>query len=127
MKPCSPSRVRSHFRNCGSWTRSSSSSVAGRGSIDVKDSSDRSLAARAASQLGLDGLGAERCLATRANGAATRAALGKATPDARGDAARQLCDQIASAAAGALGGKPCIVAVVDNAGKIVGRNGSDLN
>jgi hypothetical protein len=58
---------------------------------------------------------------------ATRAALGKATPDARGDAARQLCDQIASAAAGAIGAKPSIVAVVDNAGKIVGRNGSDLN
>jgi hypothetical protein len=84
-------------------------------------------AAGAAAQLQLDGLRAERWLAMKANEPATRAALGKATPDARGDAARQLCDQIASTAAAALGAKPSIVAIVDNAGKIVGRNGSDLN
>ena len=83
--------------------------------------------AGAAAQLQLDALRAERWLAIKANEPATRAALGKATPDARGDAARQLCDQIASAASGALGAKPSIVAVVDNSGKIVGRNGSDLN
>jgi hypothetical protein len=84
-------------------------------------------AAGAAAQLQLDGLRAERWLAVKASEPATRAALNKATPDARGDAARQLCDQIASAAGTALGAKPSIVAVVDNAGKIVGRNGSDLN
>jgi hypothetical protein len=84
-------------------------------------------AAGAAAQLQLDGLRAERWLAMKANEPATRGALGKATPDARGGAARQLCDQIASAAAAALGAKPSIVAIVDNAGKIVGRNGSDLN
>ncbi len=84
-------------------------------------------AAGAAAQLQLDGLRAERWLAMKANEPATRAALGKATPDARGDAARQLCDQIASTASAALGAKPSIVAIVDNAGKIVGRNGSDLN
>jgi len=83
--------------------------------------------AGAAAQLQLDGLRAERWLAMKANEPATRAALSKATPDARGDAARQLADQIASAASNALGSKPSIVAVVDNAGKIVGRNGSDLN
>ena len=83
--------------------------------------------AGAAAQLQLDGLRAERWLAMKANEPATRAALGKATPDARGDAARQLCDQIVSAAGSTLGAKPSIVAVVDNAGKIVGRNGSDLN
>lgn len=92
----------------------------------LKRSAHRDVAG-AAAQLQLDGLRAERWLAMKANEPATRAALTKATPDARGDAARQLCDQIASAAAGALGAKPSIVAVVDNAGKIVGRNGSDLN
>ncbi len=92
----------------------------------LKRSAHRDVAG-AAAQLQLDGLRAERWLAMKANEPATRAALDKATPDARGDAARQLCDQIASAAAGALGAKPSIVAVIDNAGKIVGRNGSDLN
>lgn len=92
----------------------------------LKKSAQRDVAG-AAAQLQLDGLRAERWLAMKANEPATRAALGKATPDARGDAARQLCDQIASAAGGALGSKPSMVAVVDNAGKIVGRNGSDLN
>ena len=96
-------------------------------SIDqLKRSAQRDVAG-AAAQLQLDGLRAERWLAMKATEPATRAALGKATPDARGDAARQLCDQIASAAAAALGAKPSIVAIVDNAGKIVGRNGSDLN
>lgn len=92
----------------------------------LKRSAQRDVAG-AAAQLQLDALRAERWLAAKANEPATRAALGKATPDARGDAARQLCDQIASAASSALGAKPSIVAVVDNAGKIVGRNGSDLN
>ena len=92
----------------------------------LKRSAQRDVAG-AAAQLQLDGLRAERWLAIKANEPATRAALGKATPDARGDAARQLADQIASAASAALGAKPSIVAIVDNAGKIVGRNGSDLN
>jgi len=92
----------------------------------LKRSAQRDVAG-AAAQLQLDGLRAERWLATKANEPATRAALGKATPDARGDAARQLADQIASAAGGAIGAKPSIVAVIDNSGKIVGRNGSDLN
>ena len=94
--------------------------------VQLKRSAQRD-AAGAAAQLQLDGLRAERWLAMKANEPATRAALGKATPDARGDAARQLCDQIASTASAALGAKPSIVAIVDNAGKIVGRNGSDLN
>jgi hypothetical protein len=92
----------------------------------LKRSAQRDVAG-AAAQLQLDGLRAERWLAMKANEPATRAALSRATPAARGDAARQLADQIASAASGALGAKPTIVAVVDNAGKIVGRNGSDLN
>jgi hypothetical protein len=84
-------------------------------------------AVSAAAQLQLDGLRAERWLATKSVEPATRAAMSRATPDARGDAARQLCDQIASAAQNALGTKPSIVALVDASGKIVGRNGSDLN
>ncbi|MBX3190271.1 MAG: cache domain-containing protein [Labilithrix sp.] len=96
-------------------------------STDQLKRSARRDVAGAAAQLQLDGLRAERWLATKAAEPATRSALSKATPEARGDAARQLADQIASAAASALGAKPTIVAVVDNAGKIVGRNGSDLN
>lgn len=83
--------------------------------------------AGAAAQLQLDGLRAERWLASKAVEPATRAAMSRATPDARGDAARQVCDQIGSAAQSALGTKPSIVALVDISGKIVGRNGSDLN
>ena len=91
----------------------------------LKRSAQRDVAG-AAAQLQLDGLRTERWLTAKSNEPATRAALTKATPEARGDAARQLCDQIA-AAAGAIGAKPSIVAMVDTAGKIVGRNGSDLN
>ncbi|HVH47288.1 MAG TPA: cache domain-containing protein [Labilithrix sp.] len=79
-----------------------------------------------AAKLQLDGLRAERWLSAKAAEPATRALLTKATPDARGDAARQLSDQIANSAPGAIGAKPSIVAVVDSTGKIVGRNGSDL-
>lgn len=80
-----------------------------------------------AAKLQLDGLRAERWLASKAAEPATRALLTKAaTPDARADAARQLSDQIANAAPGALGTKPSIVAVIDSTGKIIGRNGSDL-
>lgn len=92
----------------------------------LKRSAQRDVAG-AAAELQLDALRTERWLAMKANESATRAALGKATPEARGDAARQLADQIATAASGALGVKPSIVAVVDNSGKIMGRNGSDLN
>jgi hypothetical protein len=97
------------------------------GNTDQLKRSAQRDAAGAAAQLQLDGLRVERWLAMKANEPATRAALGKATPAARADAARTLCDQIASVAASALGAKPSIVAVVDPAGRIVGRNGSDLN
>src|SRR5689334_14458954 len=49
-----------------------------------------------AAKLQLDGLRAERWLSAKAAEPATRAALTKATPDARSDAARQLSDQIAN-------------------------------
>ncbi|MDB4946545.1 MAG: hypothetical protein JWP97_6079 [Labilithrix sp.] len=96
-------------------------------STDQLKRSARRDVAGAAAQLQLDGLRAERWLTAKANDPATRGALGRATADARADAARQLCDQIASTAAGALGAKPSIVAMVDTGGRIVGRNGSDLN
>jgi len=91
----------------------------------LKRSAQRDVAG-AAAQLQLDGLRAERWLAMKANEPATRAALSRATPEARGDASRQLADQIVSAA-GAVGTKPTMVALVDASGKMVGRNGSDLN
>ena len=91
----------------------------------LKRSAQRDVAG-AAAQLQLDGLRAERWLAMKANEPATRAALSRATPEARGDASRQLADQIVSAA-GAIGTKPTMVVLVDVSGKIVGRNGSDLN
>lgn len=91
----------------------------------LKRSAQRDVAG-AAAQLQLDGLRAERWLAMKANEPATRAALSRATPEARGDASRQLADQIVSAA-GAIGTKPTMVALVDASGKMVGRNGSDLN
>lgn len=79
-----------------------------------------------AARLQLDGLRAERWLSARATEPATRALLTKATPDARGDAARKLSDQIANDAPSALGVRPSIVAVVDSNGRLLGRNGSDL-
>ena len=80
----------------------------------------------AAAQLQLDGLRTERWLTAKSNEPATRAVLARATPEARSDAARQLCEQIAAAAAGAIGAKPTVVAIVDPVGKIIGRNGTDL-
>jgi hypothetical protein len=96
-------------------------------SVDqLKRSATRDVSGSAA-RLQLDGLRAERWLAMKAGEAATRSALSRATQDARADASRQLADQIASAAQTAVGTKPSIVALVDGNGKIVGRNGSDLN
>lgn len=81
----------------------------------------------AATQLQFDGLRTQRWLAIRAADPSARAVLTRATPGARGDAARQFADQLVLAAPAAIGAKPAIVAVVDTAGKIVSRNGSDLN
>jgi hypothetical protein len=81
-----------------------------------------------AAKLQLDGLRAERWLSAKAADPANRAILTRAsTPDARGEASRRLCDSLANEAPSALGTKPTIVAVVDSQGKILGRNGSDLN
>lgn len=96
-------------------------------SVDQLKRSAQRDSAGAAAKLQLDGLRAERWLAMKAAEAETRAALSRATAGARGDASRALADNIASAAQAAIGTKPSIVAVVDMGGKIVGRNGSDLN
>ena len=80
-----------------------------------------------AARLQLDGLRAERWLATKAAEPTTKAVLGKATPDARADAARQLSDQLATQAPGTLGLKPAMVAVVDSSGKMIGRNGTNIS
>ena len=95
------------------------------GSTDQLKRSAQQDAVDVAAKLQLDGFRAERWLATKGADPATRAALGKATPDARADAARQLSDQIANSAQAALGMKPSIVAVVDSNGKLLGRSGTD--
>jgi hypothetical protein len=79
-----------------------------------------------AARLQLDGLRAERWLATKAAEPGVKANLGKATPDARADAARQISEQLANQATSSLGLKPAIVAVIDSNGKQLGRNGTDV-
>src|SRR5689334_20774354 len=87
-------------------------------SIDQLKRSAQRDAAGAAARLQLDGLRTERWLAAKAVEPGTRSIFSKATAEARSDAARQLSDQIASAAPAVLGAKPSIVAVVDASGKI---------
>ncbi len=96
-------------------------------SSDALKKSAKADVAGAAAKLQLDGLRVERWLAVKAAEPAARQWMTRATKDAQSDAARQVADQIASSAGGAIGTKPSIVAIVDNSGKIVGRNGSDLN
>ena len=84
----------------------------------------------AAGQLQLDGLRAERWLAAAANEPATVEAMSKASPSARGDAATRRCDDLVSKMKNApLFEKnvPTLVALVDSSGKIVGRNGTNMN
>ena len=83
-------------------------------------------AAGVAARLQLDALRAERWLSLKAADPAMRAALTKATPDARADSARALADQLAREAPGALASRPSMVAIVDANGKILARSGSDL-
>lgn len=84
----------------------------------------------AASRFQLDGLGAERWLAAAAVEGATVDALTKATQEARGDAATRVCDDLVSRTKNTSlfdRNVPTLVAVVDVAGKIVGRNNSGLS
>lgn len=105
--------------------RSSLTSAAGNANLLKQQALQDATGAAAALQL--DGLRAERWLASHVSDAQAKDVMGRATQDARGDAATQLCDAIASAAKGAFDRMtPAIVALVDNSGKIVGRNGSNL-
>ncbi|HEX3345982.1 MAG TPA: MXAN_5187 C-terminal domain-containing protein [Polyangiaceae bacterium] len=84
----------------------------------------------AASRLQLDGLRAERWLAAAANEQATLDALSKASLAARGEAATRRCEDLFSKMKNApLFEKnvPTLVAMVDSSGKIVGRNGTNMN
>jgi len=84
----------------------------------------------AAGRLQLDGLRAERWLAAAANEQATLDALTKASPSARGEAATKRCDDLVSKMKNAAlfdRNVPTFAALVDASGKIVGRNGSNLN
>ncbi|MGH7295603.1 MAG: hypothetical protein ACRELB_11745, partial [Polyangiaceae bacterium] len=84
----------------------------------------------AAGRLQLDGLRAERWLAAAASEGATSDALTKASQAARGDAATKRCEDLVSKMKNApLFEKnvPTLVALVDASGKIVGRNGTNMN
>jgi len=84
----------------------------------------------AASRLQLDGLRAERWLAAAASEQSTLDALSKASLAARGEGATRRCDELFSKMKNApLFDKnvPTLVALVDGSGKIVGRNGTNMN
>ncbi len=84
----------------------------------------------AASRLQLDGLRAERWLAAAASEQSTLDALSKASLAARGEAATRRCEELFSKMKNApLFEKnvPTLVALVDGSGKIVGRNGTNMN
>jgi hypothetical protein len=84
----------------------------------------------AAGWVQLNGLRAERWLAAVASEPATIDALSKATASARGDAATKVCDDLVSRTKNApLFEKnvPTLVALVDPAGHIAGRNNSNLS
>ena len=84
----------------------------------------------AAGRLQLDGLRTERWLAAAAGDQATIDALQKASPSAQGDAATKRCDDLVSKMKSASlfeKNVPTLVALVDASGKIVGRNGTNMN
>jgi hypothetical protein len=84
----------------------------------------------AAGRLQLDGLRAERWLAAAASEQSTLDALSKASAAARGDAAAKRCEDLFSKMKNApLFDKnvPTLVALVDASGKILGRNGTNIN
>ena len=84
----------------------------------------------ASARLQLDALRAERWLTSKATEAPTQDLFQKSSENARREAATALSDQILSAARGnALfeGTVPAIVMLIDESGKMIGRNGSTLN
>jgi hypothetical protein len=82
----------------------------------------------AAARLQLDGLRAERWLSQKTS--ETLEALYKASPNARGEAATKLADDVLNAAKSAPafeGAVPSLVVLVDWGGRVIGRNGSSMS
>ncbi len=84
----------------------------------------------AAARLQLDGLRTERWLAGASLEQGAIDALAKGTASARGEAATRHCEDVVSKMKNAAlfeRNVPTLVAIVDEGGKIVGRNNSNLN
>jgi hypothetical protein len=109
-----------------SWVlvRSSLSTASGNAAEVAVDAKHAVLGASARFQL--DALRAERWLSIRAAEPATADAVNRGTASAQGEAATSRCDVVAAAAKGAFESAPSLVAIVDSAGKTVGRNGSQM-
>jgi methyl-accepting chemotaxis protein len=109
-----------------SWVlvRSSLATAAANSAQVANDAKHAVLGASARFQL--DALRAERWLSIRASEPATADAVNRGTSNAQGEAATARCDVVAAAAKGAFESAPSLVAIVDAAGKTVGRNGSQM-
>jgi hypothetical protein len=109
-----------------SWVlvRSSLNAAAANPAQVANDAKHAALGASARFQL--DALRTERWLAIRAAEPATADAVNRGTSNAQGEAATERCDAVATAAKGAFDSAPSLVAIVDAAGKTVGRNGSRM-
>ena len=84
----------------------------------------------ASARLQLDALRTERWLAQRASDPATLDAFQKSTDSARKEAATSICDRTLSDARGSAsfeGIAPAVAMLIDENGKMLGRNGSSLN
>jgi hypothetical protein len=84
----------------------------------------------ASARLQLDALRTERWLTQRASDPATLDAFQKSTDSARKEAATSICDRTLSDARGSSafeGIAPAVTMLIDENGKMVGRNGSSLN
>lgn len=83
----------------------------------------------AAAQLQVEGLATERWIIGRALDPKVRQPFSLGTPDARGGAATEASNTVRDAANGApelQGVQPALVAIVDEKGIVLGRNGSQL-
>ena len=84
----------------------------------------------AAARLQLDALRAERWLSQKSNDPAALDAFQKSSDNARKEAATSFCDHVltdARASSAFEGIAPAMAMLIDESGKMVGRNGSSLN
>lgn len=84
----------------------------------------------AAARLQLDALRAERWLMTKASDPSTTDVFSRSTDNARKEAATALCDRLLSDARGNAafeGTVPAVAMLLDASGRMLGRNGSNLN